>query len=453
MKILLTGATGLVGKALIKELAQNGLDEISILTRSPKKAKQQFSIPLNIYQWSPEENQIDENSLKGVDVIIHLAGENIASARWSKRQKEHILNSRTMSTKLLVDKINELNLPIKKFISASAIGIYGNGEKQFNESTNLANDFLATVCKRWEEVSLNIKGPQTKIHHVRTGIVLDPSEGALSKMLPAFNLGVAGKLGSGNQYMSWIHVEDLARIYHFLIINDVDSMAVNATAPNPVTNKDFTKILGQVLSRPTILPAPAFALKAVLGELSTLLLEGQNVIPQVLLKTGFKFKYSDLKDALSNLVGVSKKFSQVQWVKSPLEETFKFFSDESNLQVITPDSLSFKVLDKSSDNVQRGTIINYQLQLYGVPFKWKTEIVDFQNNNQFIDKQLNGPYKLWLHTHRFKKFKDGTLILDDVKYQLPLGRWGLFFGGWFVKRDINKIFNYRYKKLEKLFNN
>ncbi len=452
MNILVTGATGLIGKKLVYELVLAGHENIRILTRDVEKAREELPLPLRFHVWNPSQMTIDEDALKEVDIIYHLAGENIASARWSKKQKEKILNSRKNSTRLLVDTINRLDIKVQKFISASAIGIYGNtGKVIIDEESSYADDFLANVCKSWEEELKNLKDKNIKTYFVRTGIVLAREGGALAKMLPAFNMGVAGILGSGKQYMSWIHIQDLTRIYLNLLSTSLESGPINATAPNPVTNKEFTKRLGSALSRPTLLPAPAFALKIALGELSTLLLDGQRVMPMRLIDSGFEFKYSTLKCAFEELLNEDKIFEQLQWIDWPVTPVFDFFSDEKNLENITPDSLSFKVLNKSTENIEKGTIINYRLSLYGLPFKWRTEISEFNSGESFKDIQLKGPYKKWEHTHGFIPYQNGTLMTDHVRYQVPLGSIGSLVAGAFVRRDIQKIFNYRKKSLANFF--
>ncbi|AYF45168.1 TIGR01777 family protein [Halobacteriovorax sp. BALOs_7] len=455
MSILITGATGLIGQELVYALAKAGHEDIRVLTRNTAKAAKQFTIPLSFFEWDPNANKIDESALEGVETIIHLAGENIGGGRWSEKQKEKILNSRTQSTKLLVDTINNNQVSLKKFITASAIGIYGTQSEKnppaLKEDASYGDDFLAKVCKAWEDETDKLNNKEILINHVRTGIVLANNGGALQKMLPAFKLGVAGKLGSGNQFMSWIHIKDLVSIYLHLVENQVNQVAINATAPRPVSNKEFTSTLGSVVKRPTILPAPGFALKIILGEMSTLLLDGQNVIPSYLNENKFQFQFPNLKDALEDLVGLEKKFSQVQWVERPVENVFNFFSNEKNLETITPDSIGFKVLDMNTPEITKGTIIDYRLSIYGIPLKWKSEILHFVKGKEFVDKQLEGPYNKWVHTHGFIPYKNGTLLTDEVLYKVPLGALGDLFAGAFVRSDVKKIFKFRSQKLDKIF--
>lgn len=449
MKILITGATGLVGTRLTEELFLNGFDDIRILTRKKSRTQKEILLPVEVYEWNPEAMYMEEGALEGVNVVIHLAGDNIAEGRWTEEKKNKILQSRTLSSHLLIQEIKKLPIPPQKIISSSAVGIYGSHltNDLFDSTSSLGNDFLANVCKEWEKNILNhnIKGLNT--HFIRTGVVLANTGGALMKMLPAFMMGVAGKLGSGNQYMSWIHIDDLVNQFIFLLKNNSEQRVYNGVAPRPVTNKEFTKILGKVLSRPTLFPVPAFALKGMFGEMADILLKGQNVSAKEFLKEGFVYKYPNLEMALEDLLKHTKNgdyvFKKYLWIKKPVKDIFPFFSDENNLEKITPPSLKFKVLNKSTIKIQAGTLINYQLKIHGIPAKWQTEIKEYKDNNYFIDIQKKGPYEKWEHTHSFFTVKEGTLMKDEVIYRLPFGSLGRLFAGHFVKNDVNKIFTYR----------
>lgn len=303
MKILITGATGLVGKQLIKTLKKRGYDDLNILTRNTQSAQKTFDFPIKAFIWDPTENLIDAEGLKDVDVIIHLAGENIGSKRWDEKRKQEILESRVLSTQLLVQTIQQKKYYPQKFLSSSAVGIYGNTENNLADTKlTRGNDFLANVCQAWENTLLNADIPNCQKACLRTGMVLAPHGGALKKMLPPFKLGVGGVLGSGKQYMSWIHIQDLVNQFIFLIENPITTEVYNAVSPNPVTNYEFTKTLGDALGRPTIFPVPAFILKTLFGEMSVILLEGQKVLPKEFLKSDYHFQFPILKEALENVL-------------------------------------------------------------------------------------------------------------------------------------------------------
>lgn len=443
MKILITGATGLVGKKLLEKLILSGYDNLRILTRNKKRSKKKLSYPLEIFEWNPEESTIEQGALKGVDVIVHLAGENIASSRWTKNKKRKIINSRILSTRLLINEIKKLDTKPKKLISSSAIGIYGpNNKNIITTKSKLGNDFLAKVCKCWEKELSKVQGPSIATHSIRTGIVLSLEGGALSKMLPAFNLGIAGKLGSGNQYMSWIHIDDLVGQILFLIENKGQSKVYNGTAPHPVTNKQFTKNLGNILNRFTLFPVPAFILKLALGELSTILLTGQKVMPINFLKEGYRFKFPTLQDALIDLLKYKCHNETIvknsQWVEKPSYKVFSYFTNRKNIEFNSPSYLKYNFIGNSTNKIIRGSIIKSQFKIFGLPLKWKLKISDFKFGKSFTDEQVYGPCERWNHQHNFIPYHNGTLIYDKVVFQLPFGPIGRFMLKPFFKKNLKR---------------
>ena len=294
MKILLTGGTGFIGKPLRKELYSLG-HELFILTR----AKKENSERLNFIYWDWHNPKDLTELVNEVDVVINLAGESIANEKWTKKQKEKILNSRINATKVLVNAINNATNKPKKFISASAIGIYGNGrDEKITEASPLGTGFLAGVCKEWERCAQEAK---TNVVILRIGIVLGKNGGALKKIIPPFKVFLGGPLGSGNQWMSWITLQDIIGLIKFVLQNDSVTGILNATAPEPVTSKEFSDTLGKMINRPSYLPVPALILKILLGEMSCLMLEGQRVYPEKALQFGYKFKYPVLEAALRRI--------------------------------------------------------------------------------------------------------------------------------------------------------
>lgn len=302
-KVLVTGATGLVGKALVKKLIEEKIYQVKVLSTNLDRAWSVLPPEVEGLSWNVNQASISPTALDDVDVVVHLAGEGIANKRWNEKQKKKILNSRVLSSRLLIEKMKENKVKPKKFISASAIGIYGDaGDETLTEKSNRGKGFLAEVCIAWEASVLENDIEEMKSCVVRTGLVLSDKGGALAKMLPAFKLGLGGKLGSGNQYMSWIHIDDLVSIYMNLIKKDEIAEIYNAVSPNPVTNSSFTKTLGKQLKRPSVLPVPGAMLKVALGEMSGLLLESQRVVPEQLMKESFDFKHSKLESALEDIL-------------------------------------------------------------------------------------------------------------------------------------------------------
>lgn len=297
MKILITGASGLVGTELQKSFAAKGYEMLLASRSEPKDDRH--------VQWSIEEGFTEPEKLEGIDAVVHLAGENVSGGlRWSDEKKKAIRDSRVLGTRNVVDAISKLKDKPKVFVASSAIGFYGErGDEEVTESSAAGDTFLADVSKAWESESRRAEDAGIRTVLLRTGIVLSKDGGALGTMLTPFKLGVGGVVGSGKQWMSWISMEDEIAIINFVIENENIRGAVNAVSPNPVTNQEFTKTLGEVLYRPTFLPLPEFAVSMVFGEMGdALLLASTKVMPKRLTDAGFEFKYPDLKPAIENAV-------------------------------------------------------------------------------------------------------------------------------------------------------
>jgi uncharacterized protein (TIGR01777 family) len=289
MKIAVTGATGLIGSALVRSLQTAGHAVVRL--RRPT-------------DWDPDKHAVDPSVFRGVDAVVHLAGENIAGGRWTASQKSRILESRAKGTRLIAETIAGMSDRPQVMVSASAIGYYGDrGSEVLREESGPGTGFLADVCKQWEAATDPATRKGIRVVHLRTGIVLSKDGGALSKMLLPFKLGVGGRIGSGNQYWSWISLEDVcAAIQHCIEASSLHG-AVNLASPSPVTNQVFTKALGQVLGRPTIFPLPAFAARLALGEMAdALLLASARVEPAKLQASRFVFRNKDLQPALQQLL-------------------------------------------------------------------------------------------------------------------------------------------------------
>jgi len=289
-RIAVTGASGLIGSALVGHLKSQGHSVQRLVRRTP--------ISSDEVQWDPTTGFVDLEPLNGVDAVIHLAGVGVGDKRWNKKYKAEILNSRLLGTTAIAAAVAELKP--KVFISASAIGWYGeSGNRAVVENDRYGDDFLATVCREWEAAADLAVGVRTV--KLRTGLVLDPTGGALGKMLPLFRFGLGGKLGSGKQWWSWITLHDQIRAIVFALENSI-SGPVNITTPNPVTNQEFTSALARAMHRPALFPAPAFALKIALGGFSSEVLGSKKVMPQVLQEAGFVWDYPHISEALSELV-------------------------------------------------------------------------------------------------------------------------------------------------------
>ena len=301
MKIVVSGVTGLVGTALQENLRADGI-EVRGLTR-----RQSLPNAMQAIHWDIESRRFDASPLEEVDAVVHLAGENIAR-RWSDRQKKAIRSSRVDGTNLLVEGLKSLKKKPRVLVCASAIGFYGDrGNEELVESSPPGDGFLPEVCQDWEQAAARASELGIRTVNLRTGIVLSTKGGALQQMLLPFKMGVGGPVGSGRQWMSWIHIDDLIQAIRFVLDGDSISGPVNVTAPNPVSNADFAKALGKALHRPAFLPAPGFAIKLVFGEMAqALLLEGQRVLPHRLSDAGFVFRYAEIGAALEDILRSQK---------------------------------------------------------------------------------------------------------------------------------------------------
>lgn len=304
MTILITGATGLVGKALIPVLLKAG-HTVHTLGRR----KSNISGTKN-FTWNPPKKEIDTAAFNNVHAIIHLAGSNIADSRWTEARKSEIQRSRTEPTNLLVTSIENLEEPPRIFITASAIGYYGQKttETIFKESHFPGNDFLGKTCALWEEAADSLTPQGIRVVKLRIGVVLANEGGALAKLLTPFQLGLGSAIGSGKQIMAWVHIKDLASVMHFAAEHNGMEGAFNIAAPQQVTNKEFSSTLAQVLKKPFILPnVPAFALRLFLGEMADIILEGNQVSVDKINAIGFQFRHPNLKGAMKHLLSIPPK--------------------------------------------------------------------------------------------------------------------------------------------------
>ena len=297
MHVLVTGATGLVGPRVVSALLARG-DTVTVLSRNPDSARARLG-DVRALGWSPPT--VPPEALQGVDGVIHLAGEPVPG-RWTDEKKRRIHDSREQGTKALVDAIAAADPKPAVLVSASAIGWYGDrGDEVLTEDSTPGDDFLATVCKAWEEAAAAVEEHSVRRVSLRIGLVLDPAGGALGEMLPMAKLGLAGPLGGGRQWWSWIHRDDLVAMLLAALDGDWAG-AYNATAPNPVSQGAFAKAVGATLGRPAFLPAPAFALKIALGGFSTEILTSKKILPKRAQEAGFAFAYEDLEPALKDLL-------------------------------------------------------------------------------------------------------------------------------------------------------
>lgn len=298
MKILISGASGLIGTNLIPTLEAKGHEIYKLVRKMPRSSGE--------IQWDAEKgfSGTEQAKLENFDAVVHLAGDNVAEGSWTKEKKERIKNSRVVGIKVLVDALKNCKNPPKHFISASAIGFYGDRQDEvLTETSAKGAGFFPEVCDAWEREAKKAES-FARVVCMRIGVVLAKDGGALEKMLTPFKFGVGGTIGSGKQYMSWIAMDDIISIVHFFLENPELKGSFNLTAPHPVTNREFTNTLGKVLNRPTILPLPEFAVKLMFGEMGeTLLLQGCRVLPKRLEEASYNFQFRNLEEAMQNVLG------------------------------------------------------------------------------------------------------------------------------------------------------
>lgn len=462
MRVLMTGATGLIGRALGQRLVRAG-HRIVAVSRRPEAAARELPFPAEVLPWEGPESLLPPAAVENVDAIAHLAGEPVGGGRWTEERKRRIRESRVLGTRNLVRSLQaspSAQRSLRAFVMGSAIGYYGDrGDDPTDETTKAGDDFLSKVCVDWEaEGKALIEDPrfsEVRFVAVRTGLVLSRAGGLLPPMLSAFGAGLGGRIGHGRQWMSWIHIDDIVELFAYALENAAVRGEINGVAPHPVRNETFSNALAKACGRGLFLPIPEAAIRAAMGEMASAALGGAQVSAAKAEGLGFAFRHQEVASALHPLCEPErereKELSAEQWLPHSIEEVYRFFSDEKNLEAITPEHLSFSVVGKSTPEIQKGTLIDYNLKLRGVPFKWRTEISEWEPNRRFVDEQLKGPYRKWRHEHDFEPFAGGTLIRDRVRYRLPLGKVGELLAGWKVASDVSGIFRFRREKIAERF--
>lgn len=303
LRVTVTGATGLIGPRVVAALQDAGA-RVSVLSRDPERARERLRRedypPVEAYGWELMSEPAPAEALEGRDAVVHLAGENIAQ-RWSERAKREIRETRVTGTRNLVAGMRAAQTPPRALVSSSGVGYYGaHGEEPLDEDAPPGRDFLAQVCVEWEQEARKAEELGVRVVRVRTGVVLDRDGGALEKMLPPFQLGVGGPVAGGRQYMSWVHRDDLVGIFVAAASDERWQGPVNATAPRPVSNREFARALGRALHRPALLPVPGAALRLLYGEMAEIVTEGARAVPAKALVLGYEFSHPELDEALSS---------------------------------------------------------------------------------------------------------------------------------------------------------
>ena len=455
MRILLTGATGLIGREVGKHLARRG-DALVCLVRDSEAARRRLPFPAACFTWD-HTRDVPAEALRGVEAVVHLAGEPVAEGRWTAAKKALIRASRAQGTRRLVEAVLAHGRRVQAFVHGSASGYYGDrGDERLTADSPKGEGFLADVVEQWEAElqPLLEHRPEVRVPVVRTGIVLAREGGALAEMLPLFRLSAAGRLGSGRQWMSWIHLDDIVGLFVHAL-DRADTSLLEGTAPRPVTNAEFTAALAGALGVIENLPAPPAAIRLMFGEKASIVLGSTRLEPAATLASGYRFRFATLAEALADLVTPLRDGTYLrvweQWLPQPPQALWPFFCDAHNLEAITPPFLHFHVRGQSSRDIGAGTLIDYRLKLDGVPIRWQSRIDAWDPPRRFVDRQVKGPYRLWHHTHDFEPLGDGTLMRDTVRYQLPAGWLGRLAGGARVADYVERIFDFRARAIDERF--
>lgn len=465
MRVFVTGGTGFLGRAVIQVLRRHG-HEVVVWARSEARARSLLGADMTIVA-AAHDNDALANAIAGADAIVNLAGEPILGKRWTESRRAALRESRVGLTQRIVQAIQAARQRPRVLVSGSAVGFYGDrGDEVLTEDSAPGSDFLASLGQEWERAAAAAESLGVRVVRVRTGVVLGKEGGALAQMLPPFRLGLGGPVGSGMQYMPWIHLHDYAQLIATAVVDSRYTGAINGVT-DAVTGRIFARALGRALHRPAVMPVPRLALTLIFGDAASVLLGSQRVRPERLEELGFRFAYANLDDALADIVGgvpvtigpsTSVPRSGEGWqqgdprptyelkttmvVHAPVDEAFGFFSQADNLGAITPPGMQF-VIDERPRALERGATIRYRLKLGPVPIRWRTTIAAWDPERRFVDLQASGPYRMWWHEHVFRQEGGGTRMDDRVLYTPPLGPLGRVANVVFIAPALKRIFQYR----------
>lgn len=470
MRVLMTGATGFIGRALVPALRRDGHTVIA-WARSERRARGRLGAEVDILS---AEAGIDAlvAELEHCDAVVNLAGEPIVGHRWTAARRQILRESRIGVTETLVHALARARTRPKVLVSGSAVGYYGDrADETLTESSRPGAGFLADLCRDWEAAAQKADAHGVRVVTIRTGVVLGRDGGALASMLPPFLMGAGGPVGSGRQFMPWIHLHDYVRLIVRALNDDRVRGPVNGVAPTPVRSLDFAKALGRALHRPAILPLPAFVLRIIFGQAASVLLESQRVVPDAALRLGFQFHYVSLDAALADVLGgptvriqplaapvddrgvvSSRQYLAARrpiyelktstTVARPVEDTFAFFSRAENLGLLTPAAMRFSLVG-AAPAIGENVTIDYTLRVGLLPVSWRSRIVGWRPNAGFVDLQEQGPYRSWWHEHAFRADGTATVMEDRVCYAPPLGPIGRVVNRFFIAPALRRVFRYR----------
>ena len=478
MNILIAGATGFIGNALISFLKGKG-HVLTALVRDVNKAAEQLGTDVKLISFGSTDRELI-TEFEDFEVILNLTGRPLAPSRWTKTKKEDFFDSRVGVAKRIVSIMRGCKNPPSVLVSASAVGYYGNrfGE-EITESSKKGEGFLADLCDLWEKAAFEAEEFDTRVCALRIGVVLGREGGFLKQLSLSFEMGIGSYIGSGNQWVPWIHYLDLLRIIDLAINDESISGPINCTSPSPVTGKNFAKSLAAILGTKILIGLPRLCLRLVFGEGEKVLTSSQKAYPTFLQEKEFQFVHENLVYALKEecspkgvsitRVNTKKKYSddsaeyvpelsRAQYkietsvkLEVSSEQAFDFFSSPFNLGLATPNWMDFHITESPSD-MNEGSEFEYKINLGPFPMKWRTEIIKWVPDDLFVDYQKKGPYSLWWHQHRIVTEGVSTCRMEDkVFYRVPGWILGRIAHKYIIKSMLIRIFAYRRKVIQMRF--
>ena len=466
MKIFVTGATGFIGRAAITALQGRG-HEIIALVRSIDRARDMLGFgPVLLGTDSSREDL--RRYLEQCEAVLNLSGRPVVGVRWTASKKEEFWNSRVGLTKILSEEVKKCQSPPSVFVSASAIGCYGDsGDDVLTEKSESGQGYLAELCREWETAALISESANTRVCILRLGIVLGRDGGILSLMTPPFRMGIGGYIGDGQQYISWIHLLDVVRIIVGCIEDSRFKGIFNCTAPNPVRAKEFSSKIGLVTKSKLMVRIPFVLPRMLMGESGSHITYSQYVSPSRLEQNRFGFIFDNLDECLeyeydyadisierfdynrdesvirSGVQNGQYHLCATSYIHSDPKTVFAFFSSPLNLGLATPSWMRFQIQDMPTE-IGVGSHITYNIRIFGIKIRWVTEIVKWEPTNLFVDVQIKGPYTLWHHEHRITQNEDRITFMEDrVVYRMPFGLLGSIVHKWVVMDQLKRIFKFR----------
>jgi uncharacterized protein (TIGR01777 family) len=467
MRVLIAGATGFIGRALVPRLRRDGHSVVA-WARSETRALSLLGADIDVISTAAGQDPLT-HALSQCDAVVNLSGEPILGQRWTAARRAVLRESRIGATTQLVSAIEAANPRPRVLVSTSAVGFYGNrGGEVLDESSASRDDFLSRLCVDWEAAAQHATAAGVRVVTLRSGVVLGRGGGALTQMLPPFKAGVGGPIGSGRQYFPWIHLRDMVELIATAVRDDRYAGPVNAVAPDLVTNKRFARALGHALRRPSVLPTPSAALRAIFGDAAVVLLASQRTEPSAARRNGFEWQFPTIDAALADVVrgdpvniarmttpaanaaGATYLLTASTQISAPADQVFAFFCRAGNLGLITPAAMQFRIVGHVPQ-LSDGATVEYQMRFGPIPVRGRIRITGWNPPRSYVDVQEAGPYRVWRHEHQFTPNGQTTTIDDRVYYTPRLGALSGIVNRWLIAPHLREFFRYRAEVLKLRF--